>query len=155
MNLTTEQQNLAAYRAELETAEKRWKDSEADVVALRHIVAGMERRIAKAEGKPMPDFEPIGQPLTVRRLKRDRKPSLRLVLQEVMADGETRDLEAVIKSLSETPAYAGSLPARRTIVSRLWDLSQEGYLESPQRGVYRRSTSQNGHAPEGMQLARG
>jgi multidrug resistance efflux pump len=155
MELARETQNLREYRVELEAAEARLREAEADVFSLNQIVAGLEARIARLKneadtpaesGEPEPPSGAAPQPRRKRR-------GLKKVLRAMMADGETRTVDEVLAALAEHESFRDDLPHRNSLVNRLWELVSEGYLESIDKGVYRRRTPQNGRVPEGLELA--
>lgn len=158
MEFTREHQNLTEYRAELEAAEARLQDAEADVVALGQIVAGIEARLAKAEGKGAAAPEEVPQEsATSKPQKQAAKPprkrrGLKKALRKIMADGETRTVDDILAALGETEAFRDALPARTSLSNRLWELTQDGCVESVGKGVYRGKVAQNGRAPEGLRL---
>jgi hypothetical protein len=130
-------QQLEHYRGELKRAENTLKAAEERVFALTQIVSGLERLVGDTpEQATSSDSPTMTEPGMVTRSRRRRgRTSLKAVLADVMADGQRRDLDAILEAVAESGVFEEP-PKRVSFTNRLNDLIREGYLYSPKRGEY-------------------
>lgn len=151
-HLERERERLREYRAALAATESELAKLTKEAEGLRQIVSGFERIVGpeladhgatERHAQPTPHV-PTGRIQTLTPPPRKRL-GLAAFLRKLMADGQRRHLDDILKVLSVTEPFASNMPGRNSVSNRLFDLDKKGYLHRVARGTYQLASS-NGSA---------
>ena len=135
---------LEDARKRLHKKEEGIEKARSEVANLETIVSGVGTRI---KGDRLADAEALSPTVTTVLVGagasiRRGLPTLTSVIRQIMADGQPRNADAIyaeLQSRGEETAAQGSKPQ---IANRLVELTQQGYLERPERGIYKLASAE-------------
>jgi hypothetical protein len=141
-----EREVLAEYEGLLAQATSRRDAAQSEVDSLTSIVQGISSRVAAL---PAPNGKPSAATklgATIAALAAGaaasqeiaRRGSLSTVLREVMVDARQRDVDEICGLLERRKAMPEGERGRQSVINRLGELVDEGYLNRVSRGTYQR-----------------